>query len=38
MQREMPLYAEELIVSKRKVIVGKVIVRKRQITKKKTEK
>lgn len=38
MQSEIPLYAEELIVSKRKVIVGKVIIRKRQITKKKTEK
>ena len=34
MQTEFPLYAEELIISKRKVMVGKVIVRKRQITKK----
>jgi stress response protein YsnF len=38
MKSEIPLYAEELIVSKRKVIVGKVIIRKRQITKKKIEK
>ncbi|HJU79585.1 MAG TPA: hypothetical protein VJ599_08485 [Nitrososphaeraceae archaeon] len=34
MQTEFPLYAEELIISKRKVMVGKVIIRKRQITKK----
>ena len=34
MQTEFPLYAEELIISKRKVMVGKVVIRKRQITKK----
>lgn len=34
MQTEFPLYAEELVISKRKVMVGKVIIRKRQITKK----
>jgi stress response protein YsnF len=34
MQTEFPLYAEELIISKRKVMVGKVIIRKRQITNK----
>jgi stress response protein YsnF len=34
LQTEFPLYAEELIISKRKVMVGKVIIRKRQITKK----
>jgi stress response protein YsnF len=33
MQTEFPLYAEELVISKRKVMVGKVIIRKRQITK-----
>lgn len=37
MQTEFPLYAEELIISKRKVMVGKVIIRKRQITKKHSE-
>jgi stress response protein YsnF len=34
MQTEFPLYAEELVISKRKVMVGKVVIRKRQITKK----
>jgi len=34
METEFPLYAEELVISKRKVMVGKVIIRKRQITKK----
>ena len=34
MQTEFPLYAEELVISKRKVMVGKVIIRKRQITRK----
>lgn len=33
MQTEFPLYAEEIIISKRKVMVGKVVIRKRQITK-----
>jgi stress response protein YsnF len=36
MQTEFPLYAEEIIISKRKVMVGKVIIRKRQITKEET--
>lgn len=37
MQREFPLYAEELIISKRKVMVGKITIRKRQITRKQTK-
>ena len=37
MQREFFLYAEELIISKRKVMVGKITIRKRQITRKQTK-
>jgi len=36
MQTEFPLYADEIIISRRKVMVGKVIIRKRQITKEET--
>jgi stress response protein YsnF len=32
MRTEIPLYAEEIIISKRKVTVGKMVIRKRQVT------
>ncbi|HEY9398662.1 MAG TPA: hypothetical protein VIP29_02060 [Nitrososphaeraceae archaeon] len=31
LQTEIPLYAEEIIISQRKVMVGKVLIRKRQV-------
>lgn len=34
-QTEFPLYAEELVISKRKVMIGKVVIRKRRIIKEK---
>ena len=35
-QTEFPLYAEELVITKRKVMIGKVVIRKRQIIKEKS--
>lgn len=32
-QTEFPIYAEELVISKRKVMIGKVVIRKRQVIK-----
>ena len=32
-ERKFPLYAEDIIISKRKVKVGEVVIRKREITK-----
>jgi stress response protein YsnF len=34
-QTEFPIYAEELVISKRKVMIGKVVIRKRQVIKQK---
>ncbi|HMG38912.1 MAG TPA: hypothetical protein VK566_06995 [Nitrososphaeraceae archaeon] len=37
-QTEFPLYAEELVITKRKVMIGKVVIRKRQILRKRAQK